>query len=148
VAEVREREYEMTKTRFLTALALVIGMMVAIPAMAVDITESGNAFLATCSVVEKPKTSSEKWNDLDFLHAGMCEGYMDGLANGIGVAASKAGTSVRDSWSFCLPAEVTAEQEIRIVLKYIREHPEQAHELTVNLAIWALQTAFPCAAKK
>jgi hypothetical protein len=47
---------------------------------------------------------------------------------------------------FCRPTLETA-QMARIVLKYIREHPEEPHLPAGDLALFAFQKAFPCPSK-
>jgi hypothetical protein len=46
-----------------------------------DISSSGNEFLATCSVVDKP---SDQFNELDFLHSEACTGFIQGISEGVG----------------------------------------------------------------
>jgi Rap1a immunity proteins len=45
---------------------------------------------------------------------------------------------------FCIPDEVTRGQVVRVVIKYIDQHPEQTHELFGFLAYDALKEAWPC----
>jgi hypothetical protein len=48
----------------------------------------------------------------------------------------------------CDQEHVTAEQLYRIVVKYMRDHPEEAHKFTSVLIFKASAGAFPCPAKK
>jgi Rap1a immunity proteins len=48
---------------------------------------------------------------------------------------------------FCIPDGVEHGQEIRIVLKYIRDNPAHAHKATAFLIVAALGKAFPCQGK-
>jgi hypothetical protein len=73
---------------------------------------------------------------------------MQGLEEGIELSfatVNKRDSSMEDL-GICFPSEgtITTEQSTRIVLKYIREHPEQAHERTATLIVLALKNAFPC----
>lgn len=107
-----------------------------------DPTESGNAFLRDCSVVEK-----EEWANAEITRAIGCDMYVRGVT---------AGAAYEEGWveghskhpvisSYCLPeAKVEVFQLVRIVLKYIRDNPAKAHELTVGLVMAALREAFPC----
>ncbi len=45
--------------------------------------------------------------------------------------------------AFCMPKEVTNQQRIKIVLKYINNHPEQLHLPASFLIITAYSEAFP-----
>jgi len=45
---------------------------------------------------------------------------------------------------WCSPDEVSAGQLIRVVTKYLREHPESLHRSASSLVANALGFAFPC----
>jgi hypothetical protein len=44
----------------------------------------------------------------------------------------------------CLPKEVTIDQTIMIVTKFLKENPEKLHLSDAYLVHFALQKAFPC----
>ena len=48
---------------------------------------------------------------------------------------------------FCRPGGVETGQLVKIVLKYARDNPEDAHQPTMMVALWAFQKAFPCPSK-
>ena len=48
---------------------------------------------------------------------------------------------------FCRPENVELAQLVRIVLKYIRENPENANQETALLIMKALREAYPCSGK-
>lgn len=46
---------------------------------------------------------------------------------------------------FCLPTGgIQNVQAVRVIVKYLKEHPEQLHEHEATLAIMAFIQAFPC----
>jgi len=45
---------------------------------------------------------------------------------------------------YCTPDNVTIGQKVKVVSKYLENHPEQLHELAVGLVYLALNGAFPC----
>jgi len=45
---------------------------------------------------------------------------------------------------WCSPDEVNASQLIRVVTKYLQEHPEELHHSASSLVANALLLAFPC----
>ena len=49
---------------------------------------------------------------------------------------------------FCQPKISTNAEAARIVVKYLRDHPERLHEDEFILALAALNAAFPCANEK
>jgi hypothetical protein len=63
-------------------------------------------------------------------------GYCRGLVIGIEYTAG--------SDTVCTPYGVTNGQLIRIVLKYLKDHPELLHRDDTSLIHEALQKAFPC----
>jgi hypothetical protein len=44
----------------------------------------------------------------------------------------------------CQPDDVTADQLIAIVKKYLRDHPDQLHKTAAELIFNAYAKAFPC----
>jgi len=99
---------------------------------------SGNAFLRTCSVIEKEHSLTAG----DVMQQEACAAYVSGFVEGLSFATEGAETS---SPIYCPPSEgPEAGQLVRIVLKYIRDHPETAHQRTYLLAGRALRGSFPC----
>ena len=71
--------------------------------------------------------------------AGYCLGVMQGITRS-NVIYQKLKQSL-----FCLPNErITNGQAARVVVKYLREHPEELHEDDTILAVIAFMEAFPC----
>jgi hypothetical protein len=105
---------------------------------------SGNAFLRLCSAVDKENKTSTEWMWVTGC-TGFVSGFTDGVKFGTQYAEDKAGKKVPGL--FCLPGEVENGQIIRIILKYIRDHPEEAHQPTSFLLVDALRRSFPCRSK-
>lgn len=103
---------------------------------------SGNAFLRLCSGVEKEQRSPEETQ-----RGTGCLLYISGFVDGVetGQTATRVQTK-QDNLPrpFCRPDNVETAQLVRIVLKYIRENPEDAHHPTGLIALWAFQKSFPC----
>jgi hypothetical protein len=106
--------------------------------------DSGNAFLRICSTVEK-----EQRTVAETQHALECMFYIAGFVQGveIGNTATKVQKQIQAPMPFCRPDNVENAQLVKIVLKYIRENPEDAHQPTMMVAMWAFQNAFPCPSK-
>jgi hypothetical protein len=102
---------------------------------------SGNAFLRLCSAVDKEDKTSTEWTWV-MACTGFVSGFTSGVTFGTEYAADKAGRKI--PLLFCRPVEVENGQIIRILLKYIRDHPEDAHQPTSFLLINALRKALPC----
>ncbi|MBZ5686683.1 MAG: hypothetical protein LAP86_16760 [Acidobacteriia bacterium] len=129
-----------------TAFVLAFFCILSFPvnAQKANISTSGNRFLEICSALDKP---TAQLDEMDFLNAGICEGYMLGLDDGVGMsfAVVKNASGSMEDLGACVPPEVELRQTVHIVLKYIKEHPEQAHERTATLVVLATKSAFPCA---
>ena len=141
--------------RHLSCTALIVALLVAVPVhaqtTAKSISDSGNRYLDICAALEKPPA---QWNEMDFLNSGLCQGFMLGFRDGIGLSIAmlkhndSSLTYLKGSiedFAVCTPDNVDLGQVVRIVLKYIREHPEQAHLPSAELIVLAEFTAFPCA---
>lgn len=98
--------------------------------------QTGNSFLRVCSAVE---TGPQSHTEIE--HAAACVGYATGFIEGIEYL-----TVIKSPKPFCVPAKVENGQAVRVVLKYVREHPETAHLPTAQLMVKALREAYPCAA--
>jgi hypothetical protein len=136
---------DMTRT-IATTFVLMLSCLLIEPLSAqTDISSSGNGFREVCSsFIDKPQ---EQFSEVDWFRSGLCGGFLLGLRDGIGLAFSavKKGDegSVQDL-GVCLPSGATNDQITRIVLKYITENPETAHEPTATLVVLATKKAFPC----
>src|SRR5438034_1381561 len=91
-----------------------------------DISDSGNRYLEICSSTEKPM---EQWNEMDFLNGGLCQGFMMGFRDGVGVSiamlkhSKPSLASLQDSiedLGVWFPEGVELAQLTRVTLKYIR----------------------------
>jgi len=102
---------------------------------------SGNAFARVCSAMDK----NDK-NQLELLQTMSCVFYVNGFADGVDREATFAEEKAnrRVPKAFCRPDVAENGQLVRIVLKYIHDNPEQAHEVTKYLIARALTKAFPC----
>ena len=77
-----------------------------------------------------------------------CLSYIIGVADIISVISN---LDVSGFAAVCFPpgavtAGVTADQLRRVVVKYLKAHPEETHEPAVLLVTVALREAFPCQA--
>lgn len=82
--------------------------------------------------------------------AAQCLGRLDGTVDGLEIARSTYSTLGKKQLPdlFCWPDQlVTKDQTVRIVVKYLKEHPESLHMGESALVILALIDAFPCQTK-
>ena len=101
-------------------------------------TGTGVELLAQCELTLGVGTGSTNDQPID---RGFAIGYCIGLVSGVSATANYAG----DIPLVCEPdGQITTGQEVRIVVKFLQDHPEQLHGLDSSLVFAALQTAFPC----
>jgi Rap1a immunity proteins len=100
----------------------------------------GNTLLKQCGLLVsfmdggKPDVASS--GDLMF-----CAGFMQGIMN----MNRLYQRVLKSDAQFCLPeGGIPNGQAARIVVKYLREFPEELHRNEFVLAFWAFQAAFPC----
>lgn len=95
---------------------------------------SGNHLLNACNVFMS--SSKQDVGYSEGLDAGYCVGMVSGVAETI---------ILNDKPLACLPGSgITREQAVRIVVKYLNNHPEQLHHSASTLAVISFQQAFPC----
>ena len=68
----------------------------------------------------------------------VCLGYINGVADVLSEKAEVAGSRA------CIPLGVTSSQAQAIVLRWLKEHPEDCHCNASSLVAEALEVAFPC----
>jgi len=108
--------------------------------------DDGNAFLRRCipavAMMDGSHVTDSELNDANF-----CMGYVRGALDPIAFWESTDKTkNVKGPFvRACLPeAGVQTGQGIRIVVKYLKEHPEFLHNERLFLVSQALMDAFPC----
>jgi hypothetical protein len=104
-------------------------------------------FALTCGIAVAAETGSAflNGNDLyayctasDNSKRGICLGYIEGMADSIGVMQSISAAAV-----VCIPP-VLAGQARDVVVKYLQENPAHRHEAGATLVMEALHDAWPC----
>jgi hypothetical protein len=99
-----------------------------------SVWNSGNDFLPLCGdMTDSPTVPPD-------FHWGECLGYIRGVDDGVEMAYDIMG----QSQPYCIPSEVTSGQMSRVLIKFIKDHPEKAHSKTSVLEIEAFMNAFPC----
>lgn len=125
------------------ALAVTALFMLASAGARADQDVSANALLSSCTMTVKIADESYR-NTItnDDLQTSMeCLNYLAGFRDGLQVLKDgfKANSPV------CIPTEATNGQLARVLVVFMREHPEQLHEYRAFVATWAFTKAFPCA---
>ena len=108
-----------------------------------DISRSGRDFLEVCSSIDREgnRDSARLYRDAT------CLGWVEGFADGFLVHDELLSVPRRDRIA-CVPHEVTSNQTVRVIKKYLADNPGKAHRPTRYIASLALAGAFPCKAGK
>ncbi len=76
----------------------------------------------------------------DPAHLPECRQYIAGVVDAHGYDLSRFG-SPRD---FCMPDDITMAELERVVVKWLRAHPEKLRVKAANLVVLAFSDAFKC----
>jgi len=150
--------------RFLTRLVLtIIFAFLVWPSVAragSGFLSDGNKLLTNCTYAERflnnltpdnlKKPVEVMWC-IGFVEATVGKIYLEDLFHQFGTKANAtveerlAELRTKNPPLVCLPEQgIKNGQAVRIVVKYLREHPERLHEPAVHLLSWAISDAFPC----
>lgn len=117
---------------------LIVGLILFSSNMAFG---DGNELLSRCNAaINSMDNPSQLLDVTDFMGVGFCTGLLQGMTNLNRVYEIELNKKAL----FCTPNGITNGQTARIVVKYLKEHPEKLHENESVLAFLALQEAFPC----
>ena len=110
----------------LVAMAVAIAMT-CLPASAQELRAfyTGNDLRSRCS-------------DTSPYQAGLCMGFVTGIADAMGIAAILGGRRA------CIPLAATEGQALDVVKRFLEQHPAEPQEEAVSLVAQALSEAFPC----
>jgi hypothetical protein len=121
-------------------LIVVISAVFLMAAQPVSAAVSGAELLTRCEAAEKSMEGAKLSGDA-MLDGMWCMGYMSGLLDGFSVGDYKVG----DTKAVCPPEEgLTRTQALKVVTKWLREHPEAQQKNGRRGAVLALTSAYPC----
>ena len=125
------------KTGFIAiALAGMLGGGVAVA----DITD-GNDLLESCHIIDRAMEQNATLSSAEFVKGGQCLGLIEGVRNTI----LYLNNIVPKNYKVCFPeGGIKNNQAIKIVEKYLREHPEDLNQDQTFLTMMAYKTAYPC----
>ena len=103
---------------------------------------TGLAMLKQCEQAERYLSSPGSLEGVAGAQAATCVGFLRGLATGILIGEGDAGR--KKSRVYCAPDQFSLEQQLRVSLKWLRDHPARLHEDASILLALALKQSFPC----
>lgn len=146
----RKHELEMQRQANATALeiARIQAQRSAQPAQQSFPWESGNSFLQSCAASLDKADQPNSQTEVEIVNGIACVSFLRGLEDGAQVGVQFAApNSPQVAKLWCTPDGVTSVQAGRVLAKYIRAHPETAHQRTALLATYAFREAFNCQVK-
>ena len=119
---------------------------------------NGNQLLKQCeaytSLLNLPNVNDTDNPDVlramargDYVNGMHCLGYVTGVADdhfSCQLHEASATAALDPTKHFCLPDGVTPNQTVRVVVKWLEDHPARLHESAVELVVSALKENFPC----
>lgn len=117
------------------SVLLAFAVLLVVPGGATmqDDGTSGIALLRDCE--ESLRASG------DFARARYCSGVVEGTARTLAFLARE---NALTGMKVCVPADVTGDRLVQVVLQYLSERPADLHLPDVELITAALRSAFPC----
>jgi hypothetical protein len=112
-------------------LSVCVFMFVAVAVCSPQDVTSGNWLLTSCQLAAKSI-------DTPHVEENVFESFRDGYCQGLILGVSAASPHV------CPGENVTHGQEVRVVAKYLQDHPEELDKAGNTLVEKALVKAFPC----
>lgn len=104
-----------------------------------DFSPDGNRLLTACTQAIR-FVDGEELDNLQSVKAMYCLGYIRGVIG----AHSWFVVAKNTSPLFCMSGGETGGQGARILVKWLKEHPEKLHIDSNIVALAALREAFPC----
>jgi hypothetical protein len=105
----------------------------------------GNKLLTNCNaaiaIIDSPNIANDSFG------AGLCIGLMQGIRDTASIYQSHLIENLnvdRKKVPMCIPTGVSNGQLARVVVKHLRDHPEQLHMHDSFLAMNALMKTFHC----
>lgn len=95
----------------------------------------GNQLLENCQ-----KWETETKDLVEAAQSGMCMGMVQGVTDEI----LFMNPSMPKNLQVCLPEKITSGQIIKIVIKYLKDNPEQLHLSEAQFIHGVLLTTYPC----
>lgn len=113
------------------------------PRSSIGADGDGNKLLSDCdhivALIDGQTVQESKSSGIFF-----CLGLIQGMLDMNDLYEYK----LKDVALLCRPQGATTGQAARIVVKYLRDHPEELHKKDSVLTFVALRAAFPCTKKK
>ena len=102
---------------------------------------NGTDYLDDCLKADSFLSLEKFESATDRFPSGFCLGVIQGVIDTLTIITSR---DCQGSVLACLPSTVTRLQTVKVVIKYLQEHPQYLHERETGLVLSAITSAFPC----
>jgi Rap1a immunity proteins len=96
---------------------------------------TGNQLQEICQTAVALEQRRDK-TPLNYFKTGLCLGYV--------TAVARLGKAVAPGLEFCTPDNITPGQAVRVLLKFLADHPADTNRSAELLTIAAFHIAWPC----
>jgi Rap1a immunity proteins len=83
---------------------------------------------------------------MDGFNTGACFGLVDGIRETLMLWNTVDSQHNEAIYHGCIPAEVTVEEAVKVVMKCLNDNPTQLHQRDALLVVAALSKGYPCPA--
>lgn len=119
---------------------LIFLLLLSAPPAALAAGASGADLLARCGAYEK-SLQEQTLSAEETLDAMWCMGYVSGLLDGFGVSDFRIGEAI----AVCPPeAAISRNEALAIILRWLRDNPQEHANSGRRSAIIALARTYPC----
>ena len=117
-------------------LIVAVSLFMIFPTIAAAVHYSdGNLLHETCN---EAIALFDSRGETDAFKAGSCFGYIRAANDMYEIMV------INSNRTICIPSGISGKQLIRIVVKYLNDHPEKLHNPASLLVYEAFQESFPC----
>ena len=119
-------------------------LLVTLCLMSSSALADGNELLKACKAMEYFINEGDLKKDGDLSRISFCYGILEGVRDTMFIL-SRGEAGLNKKLRVCFPeGGITNGQAVRIVVKYLEEHPEDLHKHEVALLMAAYFDAYPC----
>jgi len=104
----------------------------------------GNEVLDRCKTYIRTIDNAQAVSQSDYVDGGFCVGYVTGVIDDHFMWQVNEGSPTDPTKHFCMPDGATPGQAVRVVVKWLEDHPARLHERAIGLVLSALRESFTC----
>ena len=124
---------------------LMLVFLIVSPAFAIGTSPTdGNELLKNCKEYTRIVDNGGTASKTEYVESGYCLGYVTGVIDDHFMWQISEGSPLDSTKHFCLPDGVTPDQAVRVLVKWLDDHPARLHERAIDLILNAFRDSFSC----